>query len=736
MDALATQRELAHTGLDGKPAETTRTVTRRAELMVGIGVVAFLASAVLLALLGPPLANAQTVANGAFVVSGTLIVLRRPGNRLGPVLFVTGLGFEALAGVDALAWSLAADGHIRTASWIAWSVTWILAPVTLANVAVFLIFPTGNTETPWRRRLLAVPVAITPLLIVGYLFAEPVIIPQRIQDPLPHPFIGGDLPSTLTPFVYVVGFIPGLIATLAATVIAIVELRRLDGIRRRQNQWFVLALAVYWPIAFINVAFDPLADLEGGGLLLDAIGFVLLPIAVLIAVLRYRLYEIDRIVTKSVVYLGLAASATIVYAAIVVVPLLVFGNSEGDGPGLVLPIIATGVVAVLFEPLRRRLVTGANRLVYGERSSPHEVLSALTVRLADADTTGSLDDLAALLGAGTGATQATIWSGVAPAHHVVGRWSRTADGDDKPGANLSESRGPSESSGPPESSETSESIRTQPGDDTVASDTVTSDTVASAPVTHGGEVLGEVVIAKPPDDPVSPLDVELLHDVAGGAGMIIRNVGLNAELEQRTVEVRESRRRLIAAQDTERHRLERDLHDGAQQEIVALKVKLGLAQTIATREGADDIATKIEDLAGSTQDAVDAMRAVAHGIYPPLLEAEGLGPALVSLRRSAPLALTVDVALEDRLPRSAEQTVYFCVVETLQRLHDVGATTATARLAVNDDELCLTLDHDGPVVEVVAVTDRVDAAEGSVEVDPDGRISCRVPLGRPIEVTS
>lgn len=714
VDVLVSEREPVESGIEREPAKRPRTVARRTELMVVVGIVVFVAAAVLLAIEGPPLANAQTVANGAFVASGSLIVLRRPGNRLGPVLLVSGVGFATLAAIDAIARSLAADGHMDAASWIAWSVSWMLMPLTLAIVAVFLIFPTGRPETPWRRRLLAVPAAITPLLVVGSFFAEPVIIAQRIADPLPHPFLDGELSSALTPIVYEAGAMPGLIATLVGTAIAIVELRHLDGIRRRQIQWFVLALAIYWPISFVNVAIDPLADVEGGSLFLDALGFVLLPIAVLIAVLRYRLYEIDRIVTKSVVYLGLAASATVVYAAIVVVPLLVFGGADGHGPGLVLPIIATGTVALLFEPLRRRLVIGADRLVYGERSSPHEVLSALTVQLAEADTTSSLDELAALLGAGTGAQEATIWRGTGPTRRVGGCWSRLLDGAGAPDA------------GAPERNQAVGRSDTPEHDDTVA----------SVPVSHRGEVLGEVVIQKPADDPVSPLDLELLDDVAGGAGMIIRNLGLNAELEARAVEVRESRRRLIAAQDAERHRLERDLHDGAQQEIVALKVKLGLAQAIATREGAEDIAAKIEKLAASTQDAVDAMRAVAHGIYPPLLEAEGLGPALVSLRRTAPLALEVSVALDERLRRAVEETVYFCVVETLQRLHDAGATTATVTLAANDDELCLALDHDGPAVEVVAVTDRVDAAEGSVEVDPDGRISCHFPLGRPVEVTS
>lgn len=254
------------------------------------------------------------------------------------------------------------------------------------------------------------------------------------------------------------------------------------------------------------------------------------------------------------------------------------------------------------------------------------------------------------------------------------------------------------------------------------------DTVASAPVRHGGEQLGVVVIRKAPDDPISPNDLELLADVAGGVGLLMRNVGLNRELERRAADVRASRRRLIEVQDAERRRLERDLHDGAQQEIVALKVKLGLVQTIACREGADELGAKIEKLAAATQDAVDAMRAVAHGIYPPLLEAEGLAPALASLARSAKLELTVDVDLDGRPPRTVEQTVYFCVLETLHRANDAGASTMRVTITAAAGEMMLAIEHDGPALDLTPLTDRVDAASGTIEASSPTTVICRLPL--------
>lgn len=161
-------------------------------------------------------------------------------------------------------------------------------------------------------------------------------------------------------------------------------------------------------------------------------------------------------------------------------------------------------------------------------------------------------------------------------------------------------------------------------------------------VRHEDGELGALSILKPHNDPVTPADRELLNDVAAGAALVLRNLRLNRDLEARAAEVRDSRRRLIAAQDAERHRLERDLHDGAQQQVVALKVKLGIAKTIAEREGAHEIALRVAALAEDTQKAVDALRAVAHGIYPPLLESDGLQAALRAVERTAAIPLIID----------------------------------------------------------------------------------------------
>ena len=209
----------------------------------------------------------------------------------------------------------------------------------------------------------------------------------------------------------------------------------------------------------------------------------------------------------------------------------------------------------------------------------------------------------------------------------------------------------------------------------------------------------------------------MLADVASGSGLLLRNIGLNAELAERAEQLRASRRRLVAAQDAERHRLERDLHDGAQQQVVALKVKLGIARTLAEREGADRVAAIVTDLAGTTQEAVDAMRAVAHGIYPPLLEAEGLEVALSAGRRTFSVGVELGFEQVGRYERSVEESVYFCVVEIITRAIDGGADLVSLSLVGSAHAIEFIVRYEGEVGDLVAVADRLDALEGRLQID-------------------
>ncbi|MEM8924070.1 MAG: histidine kinase [Actinomycetota bacterium] len=475
-----------------------------------------------------------------------------------------------------------------------------------------------------------------------------------------------------------------ILGALASVASLVVRYRNGDAEIRHQIRWIAFGGALLAVILLLRLQLDPNLFVEN---------FVnLLPLALLIgsfwvAISKYRLYEIDSILSKSATYLGLAVVIVGLYSAVVVgVPLLVFGGSQDDDPGLLFPIMAAAVVAVVFEPVRARLQRLANRMVYGDRASPHDVLSNVTSSLSATGPEEGTAGLARLLVMGTGADQAIVRLATGDVLRV---------GDVFPRLDLA---------------------AVEP---TTADALPNDDRAASQTVVHRGELFGSLTIVKPANDLVTPADRALLADVAAGAGLLLRNIALNSQLEQRAVEVRASRRRLITTLDAERRRLERNLHDGAQQQVVALKVKLGIAKTVAGREGADDIVDHVVTMTKETQQAVDALRAVAHGIYPPLLDSDGLEAALRAMERSSPVPFTATAPDLGRYGRQSEQTAYFCVLETIDRAQAAGAAAVRATVAEDDGGLVVRIDIEGADTEVdlASVSDRVEAFGGSSTVE-------------------
>lgn len=645
---------------------------------------AFVIALVLIVVQGVPLGLSKLYGEGALLAIGSLLVLRRPGNEIGSILVAMGAVWTVVIAADVSVETLTERGYESVASWIALIFMILTIPTLwLGNIAIWLIFPDGRPVTARGALFLRVSAGYTAVLTIVHIVARPRILSPG-EPVYPHPFIDNDFAlrvgDVLDVFVIVLLFLGGFLA--AGMLIA--RARHSDPVERRQIAWVGLGFIVSNIIILVGVAFDPLAPLVGSEnrafVVFDSFAFLAIAVTLGVAIMKYRLYDIDVIISKSVMYLGLLASITAVYAAVVVVPLLVIGESDGGGPGLLLPIVATGVVAVLFEPIRSRMQRWANRLVYGNRSTPHEVLSQVTSRLAESEGT-STDDLARLVAEGTGAEQAVVWLDSDGRLEVVGSWSID---------------------------------NFAPGEAVVV-----DDFEASVEVRHEEERLGIITITKPRNDPITPADRELLDDVAAGAGLSLRNMRLNRELEDRAADVRESRRRLIEAQDHERHRLERDLHDGAQQQVVALKVKLGIAKTIAQREGAEAIAEGIIGLADATQGAVDSLRRVAHGIYPPLLESEGLEPALRAVSRSSSLPIELAAVDLERYGRSTEATAYFCVTETLERARIGGATSARVEMAGRNGDLITEIDLGSldTEIDLRAVADRLDAGGGTLTIE-------------------
>ena len=549
-----------------------------------------------------------------------------------------------------------------------------LLPLTIG----LLLFPNGQVPSPrWRWALRFQ----TTALGLAFLLACAANNPWSTR-PIPTP--GGTLGDLAEVFILL-----ALLSALLGIASLVVRYRDGDAVIRHQIRW-IAAGGAFVVIGELGLRLAAGGDSADVGptiqILFNLVPLLLLIAAFWVAITRYRLYEIDTILSKSVTYFGLAVVIVGLYAAIVVVPLLIIGVSDDGGPGLVLPIVASAMVAVLFEPIRSRLQRAANRLVYGDRASPYEVLSQVTSSLPDVAAGDGTGDLAQLLARGTGAERVIVWIASGETLQASGVFPDTGE------------------------------VAVAP----VACDGLVDDEFTETRrVLHRDALFGALTIVKPHNDPITPNDRELLSDVAAGSGLLLRNIGLNGQLEQRAADVRASRRRLIAAQDAERHRLERDLHDGAQQQVVALKVKLGIARTIAEREDADEIVARVTALAEETQQAVDALRAVAHGIYPPLLESEGLASALRAVERTSPIRLDLSIDELGRYGRDAEATVYFCVLETVERARMAGASGARVAIAAPAGELVLRLDIDDriPALDLTTVTDHVDAYGGTITAE-------------------
>jgi signal transduction histidine kinase len=201
-------------------------------------------------------------------------------------------------------------------------------------------------------------------------------------------------------------------------------------------------------------------------------------------------------------------------------------------------------------------------------------------------------------------------------------------------------------------------------------------------------------VAKRAGESLSPIEENLLTQLANQAGLVLKNVGLTADLQARLEDLRTSRQRLVNAQDEERRRLERNLHDGAQQNLVALKVKLGLAEMLMARNPERAKAT-IGELKADADEALETLRDLARGIYPPLLADKGITAALESQARKATVPVTVDADGIGRYPQEIEAAVYFCVLEALQNVQKyarasravirVRETNGTVSFEVGDD---------------------------------------------------
>ncbi|MGH2812697.1 MAG: sensor histidine kinase, partial [Actinomycetota bacterium] len=249
------------------------------------------------------------------------------------------------------------------------------------------------------------------------------------------------------------------------------------------------------------------------------------------------------------------------------------------------------------------------------------------------------------------------------------------------------------------------------------------------PVSHLGETLGRISIAKRKGEPPTDQDRDLLLDLASQAGLGLKNLRLTEELRQRLKEIELSRRRIVEAQDSERNRMEKDIHDGAQQQLVAMSVKLGLAQATLAKDPAR-ANSLLEDLRAEATEAVETLRDLARGIFPQVLADKGLVAALQAHinKMGIPATISSEALDSSRLPEEAEAAVYFCIREALQNAskHAPGAAIAIDLRMEGSNSLAFEIQDQGPGFDPAKVNssssgmqnmaDRIEAIGGTIKV--------------------
>jgi signal transduction histidine kinase len=616
----------------------------------------------------------------AFALMGGLLALRRPENPIGWIFLAAAL----LSGVQVLAQEYTvfalAEGNVRGARISNWIDGFIWVPIS-GSVAIFVtvLFPTGRLPS---RRWRWVP--WTGALGI-LLFTAAFTVSTETDFGLRNPFFELS-PDVLGPL-FGLGSALYLIGVLAALASLVVRFRRSRGDERQQLRWFAAAVGLLGFLLTLTIIGQFLAPELAGFVRAAAVGtilsFVAIPIATGVAVLKYRLYDIDIVINRAVVVGVLGAFITFVYVGIVVG----VGTIVGRGGGVVLPGVAAAVVALVFQPARRRAQHLANRLVYGERATPFEVLTTFSERVSGTYAAeNALPRMARILGEGTGAARAEVWLRAGKALRRTASWP--------------------EEGGPTTVPLRDGELPELPGVE------------RAVPVRDQGRLLGALTLTKGRGEFVTPAEDRLLANLASQAGLVLRNVQLLEDL-------RASRQRIVAAQDDERRRLERNIHDGAQQQLVALSVKARLLRSMARKDPA-----KVEELAAQLQaestDALDNLRDLARGIYPPLLADKGLAAALEAQARKVPFPVQVESNGVGRYPAETEATAYFCVLEALQNAAKYAeASSAIVRLGHENGHLVFAVTDDGRGFDPAATSrgaglqnmaDRLDAVGGRLEI--------------------
>lgn len=605
----------------------------------------------------------NTAMGVGFAVCGGIVATNRVRNPIGWLLLVAGNAHLLTAASGAVAdygsthrWSepaLRALVSVFVFGW-PWGIC-LLLPLALQ------LFPDGRPVSPrWRW-----PVVVTVVAGVAFVVemsAEPG--PVQIGSLDANTYLGLPCYDRLGPLWAAVNTAP-LVGLLAAIAGLIVRYRRGDERLRRQLLWLVLALIV-------AVAVNLPRWIVGDGPILLLLAVPLVPIAITIAILRHQLLDIRLVVSRTLLYLMLTLAVIAAYLALV-------AGFDALLRGAGAPLIATLLIAVLFNPVRVRLQRAVDRLLYGSRSDPVAAVSAVGARLA-------ADDLGGVL------------TGIRDALRL-------------PFAGL------------------------RHGDREIAAAGVPPAMLETVELTYGGARVGELLVGvRSGEKTLSDADRTVLDLLAAPLATALHATALAEEVQA-------SRERIVAAREEERRRLHRDLHDGLGPTLTGAGYKADAAgNTVATDPAA--ARELIEAVRLDIGNAIDDVRRLVYGLRPPALDEVGLVGALQRHCERLPLAVSFEApsALQ-ALPAAVEVAAYRIVTEALTNVtRHSGATSATVTIAVGSAVELSILDNapgDGswlPGVGLTSIRERAAELGGTCTAGPTldgGRVSAILPLEVP-----
>ena len=644
-------------------------------------------------------------------------------------LRVSGLGvIDAIGFALVIAWAIAATVLARAADRTAY---WLIALGALAGAVALTAARIG--EQQHAARVLA---TLAGPLVIAISFHFLLALPDgrlggpgwRLVAALGYASAVGTgigLAVAGQPFPLMAGGLIWLLAVLTALPATRLRYLKAAGRDKERMQWLGTGVLVAATVALISAVLNLLVGWPESAGAVAASASALVPLAVIGAEWPPLARHGGSVLVHALSAAGSAAVVAVVYLVIV----LGLGEAPGNNADrrlLGFSIIAAALAAIGYLPVRGRLIAFATRFVYGTREAPGESLRTFGSRMTRAV---SMDELLLQLAESLRKTMrldcAEIYTG---AGDVLERTVSVPDAGGKSIVLTDRERPVVARAGMSGSAWASVWLP-------ALLDGREQAQLRVAPISHAGELLGLIVVERAARaDAFTDEDDRVLTELARQAGLAFHNSQLDSALQttldalrKQADELRESRARIVASGDAERRRVERDLHDGAQQHLVALAINLRLARDIVAEdpEGAGEM---LGQLADDVQLTIKELRELAHGIYPPLLADNGLGDALAAAASRNPLKVVVTVADDiGRYPAEVEAAIYFSCLEALQNAaKHAGDATVELKLWTDSGGLLFSVTDDGPGFDpavarrghgFVNMADRLGAIGGTVRWD-------------------